>query len=336
MKPIVIVTNRINEAGLQKLQEAAQAKYLDYKTTPPDIFMAGLESCDGIVLRGAVKLTEQVLGRCTKLKVIVKHGAGVEGVDMDAATRLGIIVGNSGGANAPAVAEAAVMLMLATFRRVQAMRDVVMSGPNYHTERNRLVFPDLAGKSVGLVGFGNIARIVARICIGGFENKIYAFDPAVSAEEMARHGATHVDSLDDMLPLVDVLSLHVPLLPSTRNLIAKQQLERMRPGSIIISTARGGIINEADLYDALSRGLLYGAGLDVFDSEPPELNNPLLALKNIVVTPHCAGGSESSRVRTSLEAVEGVLDVLIGQKPPRYILNRQVLGHTRAGLTHAG
>ncbi len=334
-KPIVVITNKINESGLKKLGEHVDARYVDYKTTPPDQFHQALTECDGILLRGSVKLSGDVLQACPKLKVIAKHGAGVEGVDMAAATRLGVIVANSGGANAPAVAEATVMLMLATFRRVQAMREVVSSA-SYHAQRNSLVFPDLEGKAVGLVGFGNIGRIVARICRDGFNNKIYVLDPALIEEVARQENVTKVDKLEDLLPQVDVLSLHVPLLPSTRNLIAMPQLKLMRPGAIIISTARGGIINEADLFEALSTGLIYGTGLDVFESEPTSPDNPLLTLKNVVATPHCAGGSESSRVRTSLEAAEAVLDVLVDAKLPKYTLNRDVIGHTRAAVQAAG
>jgi D-3-phosphoglycerate dehydrogenase len=333
-RPIVIVTNKIHDLGMQRLHETVDAQYLDYKLTAPDAFMAGLRSCDGIVLRGAVKLSDEVLQSCPKLKVIGKHGAGVEGVDMEAATRLGIIVANSGGANASAVAEGTITLILSTYRRMQAMREIVTS-PNYHVERNRLVSPDLRGKTIGLVGFGNIGRLVSKICRGGFDNEILVLDPAVSAAEAAEHGATKVESLEALLPQVDVLSIHVPLMKSTRNLIAMPQLRLMRPNAILVNTARGGIVDERDLAEAISTGVIWGAGIDVFENEPPEPDNPLLALRNVVVTPHCAGGSESAGVNAATESVGAVLDVLLAGKAPRYVLNRDVLGHSRAALSAA-
>lgn len=244
-RPVVIVTNKIHDLGMQRPHETVDAQYLDYKLTPPDAFMAGLRSCDGIVLRGAVKLSDEVLQSCPRLKVIGKHGAGVEGVDMEAATRLGIIVANSGGANASAVAEGTIT------------------------------------------------------------------------------------------PQVDVLSIHVPLAKGTRNLIAMPQIRLMRPNAILVNTARGGIVNERDLAEALSTGLIWGAGFDVFDNEPLEPGNPLLGLANVVVTPHCAGGSESAGVNAATESVGAVLDVLLSGKAPRYVLNRDVLGHTRAALSAA-
>lgn len=330
-KPTVLVNNRIHEIGIDLLKESSNLLFLDYKLADPDEFNAAMRAADGMVVRGPLNLDRDVLLQCPKLKVIAKHGAGLDGVDIAAATDLGIIVANSGDANSWAVAEGTVALILGTLRRLPAMRDVVLS-KSFHSERTKLEFMDLGEKTVGLVGFGNIGRHVAQICIGGFRTSVLAFDPAVDAAEMRELGVTKVESLDKLLGKVDVLSLHVPLTPKTRHLIGQREMALMRASAIIVNTARGGIVDEAALHEAIVNGRLAGAGLDVFDKEPPEPDNPLFHMPNVVVTPHCAGGSDSARIRSATESVAGVLDVLLHAKLPRFLINPDVVPRARATL----
>ena len=273
-----------------------------------------------IVIR-TTDLPESLIARMSKLRLIVKHGAGVDNIPIPACTARGIWVANTpGGSNSTAVAEGAVTLMLAVLRRVREMDAVVREGR--WNERWQTRLGDLTGASVGLLGFGRIARACARICGAGFGAEVSAFDPLVSAEDMAAAGVAKLDF--DGLLKNDVISIHVPLIPETRNLIDAAALAKMHPGSVIVNTSRGGIIDEAALFDALMAGTIGGAGIDVFESEPPPADHPLFALPNVVLAPHVAGVTEGSMKGMALACADVIDTVLAGQVPAT-LLNREGL-----------
>lgn len=273
-----------------------------------------------IVIR-TTDLPEDLIARMPNLRLIVKHGAGVDNIPIPACTARGIWVANTpGGANSTAVAEGAVTLMLAVLRRVREMDAVVREGR--WDERWKTRLGDLTGARVGLIGFGRIARACARICGAGFGAQVSAFDPLVSAEDMAAAGVTKVDFAG--LLASDVISIHVPLTPETRNLIGAGELARMHSGAVIVNTSRGGIIDEAALHDALQAGAIGGAGIDVFESEPPPADHPLFALPNIVLAPHVAGVTEGS-MKGMAFAVADVIDAVLAGQVPGTLLNREVL-----------
>jgi phosphoglycerate dehydrogenase-like enzyme len=247
------------------------------------------------------------------LKAIVKHGAGVDNIAIPAASAQGVMVANTpGGNNSTAVAEGAVTLMLAVLRRVREMDAVVRE--NRWDERWKTRLGDLTEARVGLIGFGRIARFTARICGAGFGAEIGAYDPMLPAGEIEVAGARPMD-LAELLAWADVISIHVPLTEGTRNLIGAAEFARMKPGAVIVNTSRGGIIDEAALADALKAGTIGGAGIDVFEAEPPPADHPLFALDNVVLGPHVAGVTEASMKHMALHCAQVVETILSGERP---------------------
>jgi len=241
------------------------------------------------------------------LRVVARVGVGTDSIDLEAATASGVAVTVTPGANDHTVADHAVALMLACLRRLVEHDAGVRRGTWQRTGAHTPWL--LTGATVGLVGYGRIGRLVAER-LHGFGARILGADPAPSVRD-----GEQVMELDELLSAADVVSLHAPLLPSTRYLIGAPELRRMRPTAILVNTARGAVVDEAALARALADGQLRGAGLDVFDHEPPDLDSPLLALPNVVLSPHVAGLSEQSIAVMLRRATASVLDVLAGRAP---------------------
>jgi D-3-phosphoglycerate dehydrogenase len=266
-------------------------------------------------------LSEALIAESPALKLIVKHGAGVDNIPIPACTARGIIVANTpGGNNSTAVAEGAVTLMLAVLRRVRAMDALVRE--DRWDERWSVRLGDLTGAKLGLIGFGRIARQVAKICGAGFGAEVAAYDPMVSASEMAALRVIPLDLPDIMAR--DVISIHTPLTPQTRNLIGAAELAMMHTQAVIVNSSRGGIIDEAALFAALQSGAIGGAGIDVFDAEPPPADHPLFTLPNVVLSPHVAGVTEASMKAMAL-AVADVIDSMAANQPLATLLNPEAL-----------
>jgi phosphoglycerate dehydrogenase-like enzyme len=258
-----------------------------------------------------------VLAACPSLCVIARVGVGVDSIDLDAATANGVAVTVTPGANEVTVADHAVALMLAVLRRVpEHDRDIRRGGWNRTGDHTPWT---LSGCTVGLVGFGRIGRLVAER-LAGFGVEMLATDPVRPSGEL-------VDpvELDELLRRSDVVSVHAPLLPSTRGLIGAKELQRMRRNAILVNTSRGGVVDEAALVEALRSGELRGAGLDVFSAEPPR-HSQLLELRNVVLSPHIAGLSDDSIEQMLRRATASVLDVLSGRLPAD-LANPEVLKH---------
>ena len=321
-RPLLAVVDPIHPEGIAILRAAGEVV---------ELFAPGVDAArawaiaDGLVVRTS-PLPAARIADCARLKVIGKHGVGVDNIDIAAATEAGIVVFNTPGANTLAVAEGAVALMLAVVKRLRAGHDLVASGR--FAERGPWRVGDLAGKTLGLVGGGRIAGEVARICRNGFGMHILVYDPYAGEAQAAAMGAEKVHGLDAMLARANIVSIHTPLTEETRNLLGRGRIAHMKPGAILINTARGGIVDEAALADALAADRLGGAGLDVFENEPPENDNPLLKLANVVLSPHVAGITEDSARRMAVGAAQGVVDVLQGRKPEA-ILNPKVWDRRR-------
>lgn len=315
-RPVLVVADPIHETGIERLKQRFHV------VLPSEQDTVLLEQAEVVVVR-TLPITEAWLERTPRLKLIAKHGSGVDNIDMTAATQRGIIVANTpGGANATAVAEGAVTLMLAVLRRICDMDRLVREGR--FSERWSILLGDLTGRRLGLVGFGQIARNVARICGSGFGMQISAYDPFVPREDMAALG---VSKVDDLLTLMgnDVISIHIPFSPKTKNLIGEKELGAMPPTSIIVNTSRGGIVDEAALARALAAGEIGGAGIDVFDQEPPSSDHPLLRLSNVVLSPHVAGVTSGSMQGMALAVAEVVEKVMNGGRPAT-VINPETLG----------
>jgi D-3-phosphoglycerate dehydrogenase len=266
---------------------------------------------DGIVIRANGGITERLLSHAPRLRVVGRHGVGLDNVDVAACTRRGIWVVHTPLANVEAVAEHTVGLMLAVARRIVAADAAVRAG-EFAAARLRLIGEELHGKTLGVVGFGRIGQRVGEICRAAFAMPLLYADVVEQAVAAARLGAERVP-LDDLLARSDVVSLHAPLTETTRGLIDAAALARMRPGAILINTARGALVEEAALVAALRSGRL-SAGLDVFAGEPLSRDAPLAQLPNVVLTPHNASHTEAA-LRAMAAVVEDIMRVLQGERP---------------------
>lgn len=266
-------------------------------------------------------LGPELFGAMSGLKAIVKHGAGVDNIAIPAATAQGVMVANTpGGNNSTAVAEGAVALMLGLLRRTRDMDALVRDGR--WDERWGIRLGDLTGARVGLIGFGRIARQVATICGAGFGCEVLAHDPVVPAADVRAAGARPVD-LAGVLAC-DIVSIHTPLTEGTRNLIDTVELAMMKPHALLVNCSRGGIVNEAALAEALRAGQIAGAGIDVFEAEPPAAGHPLFGLSNCLLSPHVAGVTEAGMKDMALH-VAAVIDTVSRGEVPATLLNPEVL-----------
>jgi D-3-phosphoglycerate dehydrogenase len=270
------------------------------------------EDADGIMVRGS-KIRADDIARAKKLKVISKQGVGIENVDVAAATARGIAVYRTPGVNKEAVAEHALALALAVVRRVSEFDRMIRSGGT--VERANFIGLESWGKTVGIVGMGDIGTRSARKWHGAFDAKIIAYDPYVEAGRWPDIPHTRAKSLQEVLTQADILTLHLPFTYESNGMINAAALALMKPTAVVVNTSRGGIVDEKALYQAVSSGKLFGAGLDVFDIEPPTTENPLTKLPTVVLTPHAAGGTYETQVRSSMLVAEQLFEALAGGQP---------------------
>ena len=270
------------------------------------------EDADGLMVRGK-KVAAEDMARAKKLRVISKQGVGLDNIDLEAAKAHGIAVCRTPGVNSEAVAEMALSLGLSVVRRVTEFDR--MTRADGKVQRANFLGYESWQKTVGIVGMGNIGTLVARKWRGAFDAKIIGYDPYVPANRWSELPHKRAASLEEMLPQVDILSLHLPLTPESRNMIDATRLALMKPSAIVVNTSRGGIVNEAALYQAISSGKLFGAGFDVFEVEPPTSDHPLMSLPTFVGTPHAAAGTIETQARSSMLAASQLLEALAGGQP---------------------
>ena len=270
------------------------------------------EDADGLMARGK-KVAAEDMARAKKLRVISKQGVGLDNIDLEAAKAHGIAICRTPGVNSEAVAEMALSLGLSVVRRVTEFDR--MTRADGKVQRANFLGYESWQKTVGIVGMANIGTLVARKWRGAFDAKIIGYDPYVPANRWSELPHKRAASLEEMLPQVDILSLHLPLTPESRNLIDAARLALMKPSAIVVNTSRGGIVNEAALYQAISSGKLFGAGFDVFEVEPPTSDHPLMSLPTFVGTPHAAAGTIETQARSSMLAASQLLEALAGGQP---------------------
>ena len=263
---------------------------------------------DAIVLRGSKPFTAPVLAAAQGLKIIAKNGAGVDSVDLDEAARRGIAVAVAAGANADAVAEHAVALMLALIRDLHRLDRKLRAGG---WEGTSWLGRDFRGSTVGIVGYGSIGRSAARLAaaLGAQVVVLPGIGEAVGFE--------NEHDLHRLLARVDIVSLHCPLTDETRGMIGRREFALMKPGSLIVNTARGPVIDEPALIEALKSGHIGGAGLDTFETEPLPADSPLLALDNVILTPHVAGVTRNAALQVATITARNVVDALAGRPLPQ-------------------
>jgi D-3-phosphoglycerate dehydrogenase len=261
-----------------------------------------------------------LLRRAPNLLIVSSNGAGYDPVDVEACTEAGVLVVNQSGGNAHSVAEHALGMLLTLSKRILEADRVLRRDPNVN--RNALIGTEAGGKTVGIVGLGNVGRRIAELCKGLLGMKALAYDPYLTAAEMAARGGEKVE-LDELLGRSDYVSISCPLTKDSRGMIGAKQFALMQPHAYFITTARGFIHDEAALADALRNKLIAGAGLDVWAKEPPPPDHPLLQFDNVLASPHTAGVTREARANMGKIAAEQILDALDGRRPPR-IINPEV------------
>lgn len=307
--PVVFVPERIASPAMDLLRGHCDvvAPWLADERTEEDAWMRA----DAVIVRRR-RVGGSELERAPSLKVIAKHGVGLDNIDLDAARSRGVVVVSTPAANSNAVAEFTVALMLGLARRLVT---AVQLGTQWGAgEEPRIDGIELMGKTLGLVGLGRVGSRVGEIAGYGLRMRVVGYDPALPVG-VARDPAEVAGCLEDVLCQADVLSLHVPLTAETMGLVNAERLGMLKRGCCIINTSRGGVIDEGALLAALDAGRVRGAALDVFETEPLPAEHPLRRDPNVLLTPHVASATREALEKMAMEAVEGVLDVLAGRLP---------------------
>ncbi|HBK04319.1 MAG TPA: 3-phosphoglycerate dehydrogenase [Acetobacteraceae bacterium] len=262
-----------------------------------------------------------LLSRCPNLLVLSTNGAGFDTVSLADATAAGVAVVNQAGGNKEGVAEHVMAMMLTLSKRIVQSDHAMRAGAPY--KRIEFMGDDVQGRTIGIIGLGHVGTRVAELCKGLFQMRVIAYDPYQTAEQLAAKGAEKAATLEEMLKVADYVSINCPHTAETRGMMGAAQFATMQKHAYFITTARGGIHDEAALAAALTAKQIAGAGLDVWEDEPPPSDHPLLHYDNVVVSPHTAGITRQSRHNIARIAAEQMLDILDGKKPPR-LLNPEV------------
>lgn len=309
MKYKVLIPEPIAEAGKQYLIDKGYEVKIGSGNTR-DILMEEVKDCHAILARTAI-FSKEILAAATELKVIGRHGVGVDNIDVEAATRLGIQVTNAAESNGNSVAEHTLGFIIAIARNF-VRHDRELRGGNFAI-RNQVVGTDLEGKVLGIIGTGRIGQMIAKKAVNGLDMKAIGFDPY--ADKSSITGIEMLDTMEEVLRKSDFVSLHLPATNETINLIGVKELGMMKPSAYLINAARGGVVNEDDLVSALSERKIAGAALDVFESEPPDYSHPIFKSDNVIVTPHSAALTWECMDRMATHAAQGIHEVLSGKAP---------------------
>lgn len=324
MKPRVLVTRRVYPAAIAVLNEAAAVDYKDtLDVMTEDQLVQRLQHADGLVCQLTDPVTARVIASAPRLRVISQVAVGHDNIDVLAATARGIVVTNTPDVLTEATADFTWALLLATARRVPEAERFLRAGRWNRWDIDLLAGADVSHRTLGIVGFGRIGRAVARRALGFGMKVLYASRNPAPPEVEHELRAIHVP-LDTLLAQSDFVSIHCPLNAETRGLIGIEQFSRMRRSAILVNTSRGPVVDEAALAAALSEKLIAGAGLDVFEREPA-IDPDLLALPNVVLTPHIGSATHATRQRMCTLAAENCAAVLTGNRPPNPV-NPAVLG----------
>jgi len=309
MKKILVV-EAVHQSGMDLLKD-----HPDYDVeVTNDVSEANLKlkivDCDGISIRTAI-LSSQIINEAKRLKIISRHGVGYDNIDLTKTKEKDIKIAITANSNAVTVAEHVMFMLLSIIKRKDMYDKTVKSGK--FNDRNKLPKTvELWGKNILIAGFGRIGRALIKRCLG-FEMNVFIYDPFVSEEQIRTLDGKKVEDLKIAVKTMDAISLHLPLNKNTKNLINYELLKTMKKNCIIINAARGGIINEIDLDRALNEDLIFGAGLDVFESEPPKENNPLLRNDKVFLSPHTATFTEECTIRMGKETIQNIIDFFEGK-----------------------
>lgn len=316
----ILLSQKINDAGMEIIKDKYEVVIAPDCSAETMLELS--KDVNAIILRTTSRVDREVIENAKQLEIISRTGAGVDNVDIEAATERGILVCNLPRANSLSVCEHAIALIMACAKQLPFMQEGVRSG-NWKA-RNAGTPVEIEGKTLGVVGMGHIGSTVAKKCSGSLGMKIKAYDPYVK-DKFADTDYIFCDTLNELFETCDFITLHCPNIPETKGMVTRDLLYSMKPGAYIINTARGGVIDEKALVDVLKENRIAGAGLDVFEKEPVDTDHPLLHMDNVIVSPHSAALTKEATLRMATEAVEAVDDYFSG-KMPKYIYNRKDLG----------
>jgi D-3-phosphoglycerate dehydrogenase len=302
----ILITDDLSSQGLAHLESAGDVKYDVVKGLTPEMLAQHIPGYDGLIVRSSVKVTEHMLAAADRLKVVGRAGVGVDNIDVDSASRRGIIVMNTPGANTIATAEHTMALLLALCRHVPEAHYTLQKTGQW--DRKRFIGRQLHRKTIGIIGMGRIGAQVAGRC-QAFGMKVLTYDPYLS-DDLARELKVNRVDLDELLARSDFISLHTALTPQTRQIINAKTIAKMKDGVRIINAARGALIDESDLVEALQSGKIAGAALDVYSQEPLPADSPLHKLDNVIITPHLAASTVESQRDVSVQIIDQMLNAL--------------------------
>src|SRR3984957_12238713 len=300
----VLISDKLSPAAIAIFQERGVEADVKTGLTPAEL-RAIIGAYDGLAIRSATKATREVLEAAKNLKVVGRAGIGVDNVDVKSATSRGVVVMNTPFGNAITTAEHAIALMFALARQLPEASASTKAGK---WEKNRFMGVELTAKTLGLIGCGNIGSIVADRAVG-LKMKVLAYDPYLTEARAVQLGVEKAE-LDQVLAKADFITIHTPLTDATRNILSREALAKTRKGVRIINCARGGLLDEAALFDALQSGHVAGAALDVFEVEPAT-DSPLFALENVIATPHLGAATNEAQENVALQVAEQISDFLL-------------------------
>ncbi|WP_072807277.1 phosphoglycerate dehydrogenase [Rhodococcoides yunnanense] len=307
-RPVVLIADKLAQSTVEALGDGVEVRWVDGPDRPA--LLAAVPEADAILVRSATTVDAEVLAAGTKLKIVARAGVGLDNVDVPAATERGVLVVNAPTSNIHTAAEHAVTLLLAAARQIPAADKTLRE---HEWKRSKFNGVEIFGKTVGVVGLGRIGQLFAAR-LAAFETHVIAYDPYVSAARAAQLGIELV-SLDELLTRADMFSVHLPKTPETKGIIGKEALAKTKPGVIVVNAARGGLVDEQALADAITSGHVFAAGIDVYASEPCT-DSPLFELPQVVVTPHLGASTSEAQDRAGTDVAKSVLLALAGDFVP--------------------
>jgi len=300
----VLISDNLEKEGIELFKEKSKVHVDAYASLSPLELKEKIPLYEGLIVRSASMVTPEIIAAASRLKVIGRAGIGFDNIDLEAASRKGIVVMNTPGANAITTAEHAISLLLALSRHIPQATASLKTGK---WEKKKFIGVEIFNQTLGIIGVGNIGQVVADRA-HGLKMRVIAYDPFVSEEAMAKRGGEKV-SFDELLTQSDYITIHTPLTDETKDLLNKDTFQKMKKGVKIINCARGGIVNEKDLYDAITQGKVAGAALDVFENEPPG-NHPLFTLDEVIATPHLGASTYQAQAKVAIAIAQQVIDYL--------------------------
>ena len=299
----VLVSDKLDKSGVDALA-AAPGITVDVKTgLSPDEQAAIIGEYDGLVVRSATKVTPALLAKASRLKIVIRAGIGVDNINIGACKEVGVVVENTPRGNVVSAAEHAIALMMSLARQVPSASQTTKSGV---WEKSKFMGTEITGKTLGIIGTGNIGAVVVDRALG-LRMKVIAFDPVLTADKANALGVEKLETIEELWPRADVISLHVPLLAGTRNILNDASFAKMKKGVLLVNAARGGLIDEDALLRAIEAGIVRGAALDVFETEPARKDHPLFTRDEVIATPHLGASTFEAQVNVAVEAAEQMI-----------------------------